>query len=855
METCNKEMEWRTFEDIRGRSSNIDITMATRNVIDKIHDWEIVEELVADHRMIVMMYDDMRRVRDGDGGANNMRPKTYNLRKARWGVLHRELRMMNESLMNTNMEGKNATDYVKIMQMAIIKACDRAIPLSTGKEKMVEWWTEEIGRRRSETRKRRRIWQRTGLEEDRRMYNRERNKYIEEIRKEKMKLWEKMVEEGEEDPWGRMYKLIMKKEKVAIKLTSLKTEDGEYTKDVRETMEYMLEKLIPADDEEMDTEGQRELRRRYEEDGDGMDEEEFRMEELKAAVMKIKNKKAPGIDGIKGEIIKRQYETIKESMLRAMNLMMAQGIFPDDWKEGNLKVFLKGEGKDPAEVRSYRPVTLLPVLGKVAERLIVNRLGRRLREEGKLSLDQYGYREGVGTIDVLRRLRAEVEETEEKFALGVFMDITGAFDGAWWPGILEQLRKWNCSRSLIRIIRDYFTGRKLSFSQVNTKVEKVLERGCPQGSVLGPLLWAVLFDGLLKLDLGERVNILAYADDALVMIRGNSRREVESKTKIAMERIMVWLRESKLVLSEQKTVAVLLKGKMVRRPVIEVEGRRIKTDRKTRYLGVEIEEGMKFGEHITRTRQKVLNLMGMIRRYLKAEKGLPDSQMMTIYKGVFEPIMLYGCELWGVDMNRRYVNKIRSMQRSMILRAIKGYSTVSHEAVRVVAGIMPIDLTIKIRIAVRKIKEERGDVEKAKREWREVALEEWQQRWERTMKGRETFKYFPDVRDREKMKISLNHYMVQSVTGHGNYKEKLMTFRLSETDRCRCGERENAWHVIKDCVRYREERQDLVRKLQERSLSFERENLVKDEDVRKCFKDMVTRIGRRKEKEDYEEGR
>lgn len=91
------------------------------------------------------------------------------------------------------------------------------------------------------------------------------------------------------------------------------------------------------------------------------------------------------------------------------------------------------------------------------------------------------------------------------------------------------------------------------------------------------------------------------------------------------------------------------------------------------------------------------------------------------------------------------------------------------------------------------------------------SMTNWQEEWNTTSKEQVTKKFFPDVMKRQNMKwIEINHYIVQLVTGHGNFKKKLMTFCLSETNQCLCGDEDGYHHLIYECNMWTEERRILI---------------------------------------------
>ena len=96
--------------------------------------------------------------------------------------------------------------------------------------------------------------------------------------------------------------------------------------------------------------------------------------EINMAISTFKNKKAPGMDNFKIEFVKELWRKIPDAICGLMNNCLNQGTFPKLWKVANLRILLKDESKDRILLSSYRPIALLSVIGKVLEKIIVNRV-------------------------------------------------------------------------------------------------------------------------------------------------------------------------------------------------------------------------------------------------------------------------------------------------------------------------------------------------------------------------------------------------------------------------------------------------------------------------------------------------
>ena len=145
--------------------------------------------------------------------------------------------------------------------------------------------------------------------------------------------------------------------------------------------------------------------------------------------------------------------------------------------------------------------------------------------------------------------------------------------------------------------------------------------GCPQGSVLGPTLWIVLFDAFLRLQLPIGCRTYAYADDGLLLVSANSRMELERKANLALGVIENWSRENRLRISPEKTKAMLLKGALARKPVVKMEGRTLEMVTQHTYLGVIIDEKLSFRHHLVQAANKATAAFQKIRRVVRTEWG------------------------------------------------------------------------------------------------------------------------------------------------------------------------------------------------------------------------------------------
>ena len=189
--------------------------------------------------------------------------------------------------------------------------------------------------------------------------------------------------------------------------------------------------------------------------------------------------KAPGWDSIEVQVLKTAWDNISETILKLYNGCLKCGIFPNEWKRAIVVTLNKSSEKDPANPSSYRPIRLLPVMGKVLEGLILERI--KQKSEQQLSGMQYGFRSGRSTEDAIIRFNNMYQEGTENYCLGIFLDISGAFNNLWWPDIIARLKQIGCTREIIALTRDYLRNRTVVFRTNSGEVLKESHKGVPAG--------------------------------------------------------------------------------------------------------------------------------------------------------------------------------------------------------------------------------------------------------------------------------------------------------------------------------------------------------------------------------------
>lgn len=832
----NKANQPSTFRNIHGES-NIDVTLATSQCARWIKNWQVREGWLGcgDHNLITFELE-----MDALDITSRITPR-FLVDKARWNIFDKIL------INKIRSENFEMTDRVTIdsavlaLEKSIIDACNIAIPKKRYFSKSVPWWTPELTCLRKEVNKSRKCYQKC-KDNKMKMRFREthheiRRRYQSSIYKAKQESWKKFVTStSNNDPWSFIYKLQMDKVVVDKAINSIKYE-GSSSTSWRNSRETLLHSLIPDDNCQNDIEWQKSIRAHIEVPPAVEDDPPFSHAEIILAARKTKTRRAPGIDNIDPEVAKRAVNTVGILVTDIFNGCLKHGVFPERWKQGVVRVLLKGQDKDPQLVKSYRPICLLPVLSKIFERVIAERIDFILNRHALCSGRQFGFKVGKSTEDAIVTLRELVDNATEKYVLAILFDISGAFDNVWWPLVLDSLQKRDCPNNIYSLLKDYLSNRNVKIIESAGEVSKAVSKGCPQGSVLGPCLWNLIFDDLLNLISAHGYEPIAYADDLVVVVQGRSRLDLQLKSQLIVNIIEEWCHNRKLQLSSTKTEMILLKGILDkhRPPKITVGGLSLRFSDRVKYLGVFFGPRLSVGPHVSFVCSKGKNMFYKLSQVAHANWGIRYKELLYIYRGLFVPIITYAAAGWADRLTVQLRRKLLAAQRQVLIHVCKAYRTVSADALTTITGSPPVDLLLSERIAIYKLKkkkdfthggfsfsfscEDEVTTELMKNlcsQTRETTISMWQCRWNSSTKARLTYEFIPNISDRLSASwITLNHYTVQILTGHGNFKSKLHYFKLAESPLCRCGFIDTIQHVLFTCPMYEDIRTSFQNQVQE----------------------------------------
>lgn len=326
------------------------------------------------------------------------------------------------------------------------------------------------------------------------------------------------------------------------------------------------------------------------------------------------------------------------------NTILTTSIYPSSWKCARVIPIPKvREPKSPAD---FRPISILPFLSKAFERLVKTQMSAHLETNRLLSTHQSGFRSGRSTttalLDITENIRADIDA--RRISIVVLLDFSKAFDTVNHTFLLRKLsHQFDMSSSATSLMRNYLHDRVQFVSQMGDhSTIGLLNRGVPQGSVLGPLLFSLYINELPTLIKHSRCHL--FADDVQLNISGTI-DNISDTVKMLNEdlsRIGNWATDSKLVLNAAKSQSIICtRIKMGNHliPEITINNSPIPPSHTVKNLGVWFDSRLDWQTHVNKTCAKV---WGSLQRLWKVARMIPMRTKLRLIKSLVLPIIMYG---------------------------------------------------------------------------------------------------------------------------------------------------------------------------------------------------------------------
>jgi hypothetical protein len=378
------------------------------------------------------------------------------------------------------------------------------------------------------------------------------------------------------------------------------------------------------------------------------------------AITSIVNKLAPktscGFDGISTKLVK----TIKFALIKPItiivNQMLNSGIFPDKLKIAKITPIYKKE--DENLFTNYRPISLLPAISKICEKVIFKQIYEFFKEKKMFYYAQYGFRSEhsteFATLELVDKVMFEMDKMNTP--ISIFLDLSKAFDTLDHKILIEKLKYYGINGVALKLMESYMSNRKQYVVMDGIESDLMnITTGVPQGSILGPLLFIIYINDIANSS--KLFDFIIYEDDTTlsttleIIIENPNNTDLESKINLELASISDWLKTNKLSLNIKKCKYMIFHTPQKRINSLQLKIENISVERvhEFNFLGLMINENLNWKSHINKISNKISRSIGILN---KLKYFLPFNAKFFIYNSLILSHLNFGILAWGYQCDR-----------------------------------------------------------------------------------------------------------------------------------------------------------------------------------------------------------
>ncbi len=391
----------------------------------------------------------------------------------------------------------------------------------------------------------------------------------------------------------------------------------------------------------------------------------------------LKNSSAHGSDGIPTRFLKESLPVIITYLTCIINTSIVTGTFPSPWKHSVVVPIFKGG--DTSDPKDFRPISLLPIISKILEKVVTAQLIQHLEGNHLLNNTQHGFRAALSTESALLTLSNKLYKNIDNgnISLVTLCDLSKAFDSVNHQILLNKLKELRIDTFWFR---DYLRDRTQSVridKHVSDKLD--VSYGVPQGSVLGPILFLMYVN-----DLSQYVSdclVIQYADDTQFIHTGNIDRiqDLIRRGEETLSKAKRYFQLNGLMLNTKKTQCMFIGSRGMTSQIpqnihLQVDDSKIIPSTSLKNLGVYFDAHLTFDTHMSKISSKIFGTIMYINRI---KDNFSKKTRITVVQSLVLSIINYGIKIWGTA-NKTHMQQIQKLQNFAAKVALGGGAKRDH---------------------------------------------------------------------------------------------------------------------------------------------------------------------------------
>uniref|UniRef100_A0A0K8VY27 Putative RNA-directed DNA polymerase from transposon X-element n=1 Tax=Bactrocera latifrons TaxID=174628 RepID=A0A0K8VY27_BACLA len=400
--------------------------------------------------------------------------------------------------------------------------------------------------------------------------------------------------------------------------------------------------------------------------------------------------KTPGADKISYPILKNIPNPIKSRLVNLYNKILNSGIYPQQWKIATI-IPVPKPNKPTSHIENYRPISLLPCMSKVLEKIISTRIMWYARANELISPNQFGFQKGLGVIDPLlffEHFASTALATRNHVSI-LSLDFEKAFDRVGAHIVLNELKRWKIGTKIYNIVKSFLCNRKfIVCANRHQSLIYNLYNGIPQGSPLSVTLFIIAFNKVSSIiSSNPRVEHFAYADDVVIFTKIKDLQQVEHIFLKILNDINKWSERSGANISASKSSSFhICRKHNCSFPSLHMFNTQIPHTNTLKILGLIFDKTLSYKEHCKSVRLSLLSRLNII-KFLSSKYSLCHSNTIAnVTKALLLSKIDHGLSIYG-HCAKTHIKLILPPYHAAARRSIRAFPTSPIKAILPEAGL------------------------------------------------------------------------------------------------------------------------------------------------------------------------